>query len=252
MGAEVLQHTWEQNHARQLNWAIDNARIFGNWLLRLDADEYVTPDLAREIANRLPTVEENVSGIYLNRHVHFLGCWLRWGGMQPMWILRMWRRGRARCESRWMDEHMRLLQGETIRFSGNLVDENLNDLTWWIAKHNGYARREAADLLNMKHRFAQPDDLGTGTHLEQTKIKRRLKENVYSRLPLFLRSTAYFFYRYLFRLGFLDGVPGLVWHVLQSLWYRFLVDANIYEIERKAKRENLKIAELIERDWQLK
>jgi glycosyltransferase involved in cell wall biosynthesis len=252
MGADVIQHAWEHNHSRQLNWAIDSARISGKWVLRLDADEYVTPDLAREIAARLPAVSENVSGIYLNRRVHFLGRWLRWGDVHPMWILRIWRHGRARCESRWMDEHMRVLQGETIRFNGDIVDENLNDLTWWTAKHNGYARREAADLLNIKHGFTQSDGLGAEAGMEQARTKRRLKEGLYSPLPLFLRPMAYFLYRYLFRLGFLDGVPGLVWHVLQSFWYRFLVDANIYEIERRAKRENVEIAELIKRDWQLK
>jgi len=251
MGALVLQHEWENNHSRQLNWGIDSHQITGTWVMRLDADEYVTPDLAREIAARLPAVGDNVSGIYLNRRVHFLGRRLRWGGMQPMWILRLWRHAHARCESRWMDEHMRVLKGETIRFRGDLVDENLNDLTWWTAKHNGYARREAVDLLNIKHGFAQYDDLGAARP-EQTKVRRRLKDAVYSQLPLFLRPIAYFFYRFFFRLGFLDGVPGLVWHVLQSLWYRFLVDANIYQIERMARRENLEVAKLIERDWQLK
>jgi glycosyltransferase involved in cell wall biosynthesis len=252
LGATVLQNRWENSHARQVNWGLDHGPIAGQWVMRLDADEYVAPELAREIADRLPRVGEQVSGIYVKRRTHFLGRWIRWGGVYPMWVLRLWRNGQARSETRWMDEHMRVLQGETLRFDADIVDENLNDLTWWISKHNGYARREAADLLNIKYGFSQFEGLGAGRPLEQSKIKRRLKESVYSRLPLFLRPTLYFLYRYLFRLGFIDGVPGLIWHVLQGLWYRFLVDAKIFEIESRAKQENRTVAELIERDWQLK
>jgi glycosyltransferase involved in cell wall biosynthesis len=252
LGAIVLQNRWENSHARQVNWGLDHGPIAGQWVMRLDADEYVTPELALEIAGRLPRVGEKVSGIYVKRRTHFLGRWIRWGGVYPMWVLRLWRNGQARCETRWMDEHMRVLRGGTLRFDADIVDENLNDLTWWISKHNGYARREAADLLNIKYGFSQFEGLGAGSSLEQSKIKRRLKESVYSRLPLFLRPTLYFLYRYLLRLGFVDGVPGLIWHVLQGLWYRFLVDAKIFEIESRAKQENRTVAELIERDWQLK
>jgi glycosyltransferase involved in cell wall biosynthesis len=252
MGATVLQHEWEHNHARQFNWALDNAPIEGAWVMRLDADEYVTPRLAEEISSRVPGIGHEVSGIYVNRRVHFLGRRLRWGSIHPMWVLRLWRHGRGRVETRWMDEHVRVLNGVTTRFNNEIVDENLNDLTWWIAKHNGYAVREAADLLNIKYKFADYDGIGAGSFLEQTKLKRRLKEKIYSRLPLFLRPATYFFYRYFVRLGFLDGVPGLIWHVLQSFWYRFLVDAKIYEIERKAKQQNTPIAELIKQDWQLR
>ena len=252
MGATVLQHVWEHNHGRQVNWGIDNARIADGWVLRLDADEYVTASLAKEISSRLPEVGAQVSGIFLTIQVHFLGRWLRWGGVYPLRVLRLWRHGKARCETRWMDERMQVLEGNTVHFDCDLVNDNLNYLTWWTAKHNGYARREAAELLNVKYRLATHDGLGSGASLQEVEIKRGLKEGVYSRLPLFVRPAVYFLYRYLFRLGFLDGVPGLVWHVLQGFWYRFLVDAKIYEIERKARREKLSVAELIERDWQLK
>ena len=252
MGAEILQHPWEHNHSRQFNWALENAAIAGDWVMRLDADEYVTPALAREITTRLPRVANAVTGIHFKRRVHFLGRWLRWGSVYPIWVLRLWRAGRARCEIRWMDEHIRILEGESIHFDNDIVDENLNDLAWWTAKHIGYSRREATDLLNIKYHFAEYDGLGADTGVQQTKIRRRLKEKIYSRLPLFFRPFLYFVYRYCFRFGFLDGVPGLVWHVLQGFWYRFIIDANIYEIEQRARQQNRGVAELIERDWQLK
>lgn len=252
LGATVLQNRWENNHARQFNWGLDHAPIAGDWVMRLDADEYVTPELAEEIGRRLAGLPADVSGIYVKRRIHFLGRWIRHGGMYPMWVLRVWRAGRGRCENRWMDEHIRLNEGVSVRFDHDLVDENLNDLSWWTEKHNRYAVREAADLLNMKYQFAAYDDLAALPGVEQSKIKRWIKERVYARLPLFVRPGAYFVYRYFLRLGFLDGRPGLVWHVLQGFWYRFLVDAKVYEAERVSGGRREAVVDLVEKQWGLK
>jgi Glycosyltransferases involved in cell wall biogenesis len=251
LGAAVLVHPWDDNYARQFNWGLDNAFIDSDWIMRLDADEYVMPELADEIRNRLPLLDPDVSGIHIRRRVHFLGRWIRWGGVYPMWVLRLWRRGEGRCETRWMDEHIRVSSGRTIRFNSDIVDANLNDLTWWIEKHNKYATREAVDMLNMKYGITQYDAGAQGL-FSQPKLRRWLKEKLYRRTPLFLRSAAYFFYRYVFRLGFLDGIPGLIWHVHQGLWYRFLVDSKIYEIEAWRKRDNRDIKDLIEQKLGLK
>ena len=252
LGATVLQNRWENNYARQFNWGLDHAPITGQWVMRLDADEYATPELAQEIASRLPTLPAGVNGVYVKRRIHFLGRWIRHGAVYPMWVLRLWRLGYGRCENRWMDEHIRLTGGESLRFAHDLVDENLNDLTWWTDKHNRYAVREAADLLNLKYRFAAFDAIDTMTGGEQSKIKRWLKERVYARLPLFVRPAGYFVYRYFLRLGFLDGAPGLVWHALQGFWYRFLVDAKVYEAERRSGGNRAAVVELVEKEWGLK
>lgn len=252
LGVLVLQNRWENNHARQFNWGLDNAPIAGDWILRLDADEYVTPELAQEFAQRLEQLPADASGVYVRRRIHFLGRWMRHGATYPLWVLRLWRKGQGRCENRWMDEHIQLQQGHGIRFDHDIVDDNLNDLGWWTAKHNNYAVREAADLLNMKYRFMAVDgheQLQTG---EQSAVKRWLKERVYSRMPLFVRPFLYFFYRYFLRLGFLDGREGLVWNVLQGFWYRFLVDAKVYEAERKAKGDPQAIVRIVREDWGLK
>ncbi len=252
LGATVLQNCWENNHARQFNWGLDHAPIAGDWVMRLDADEYVTPELAEEIKRRLSALSADVSGIYFKRRIHFLGRWIRHGGMYPMWVLRLWRTGQGRCENRWMDEHIRLNEGASMRFDHDLVDENLNDLSWWTEKHNRYAVREAADLLNMKYQFAAYDDVASMDGREQSKIKRWIKERIYARLPLFVRPTAYFVYRYFLRLGFLDGIPGVIWHGLQGFWYRFLVDAKVYEAEVKTGRNRQAVMDLIEQEWRLK
>ncbi|MGQ0696837.1 MAG: glycosyltransferase family 2 protein [Panacagrimonas sp.] len=252
LGATVLQNRWEQNYARQFNWGLDHASIEGDWVMRLDADEYATQELALEITQRLATLSAEVSGVYTKRRIHFLGRWIRHGAVYPMWVLRLWRTGRGRCENRWMDEHIRLSEGTSLRFEHDLVDENLNDLTWWTEKHNRYAVREAADLLNMKYGFAAYDDVSTMTAREQSKLKRWIKERVYARLPLFVRPAGYFFYRYFLKLGFLDGVPGLAWHMLQGFWYRFLVDAKIYEAEARTGGDRQRMVELVEGTWGLK
>ena len=247
----MVQHAFV-NQAKQFQWALDHLPITGNWTLRLDADEVIEADLAAEIKARLPTLDRGITGINFKRKHIFMGRWVRHGGRYPLKMLRLWRTGLGRMEDRWMDEHIRLTGGESLRFAHDLVDENLNDLTWWTDKHNRYAVREAADLLNLKYRFADFDALDTMAGREQSKIKRWLKERVYARLPLFVRPAGYFVYRYVLRLGFLDGVPGLAWHGLQGFWYRFLVDAKVYEAERRSGGERDAVVELVEKEWGLK
>ena len=144
-----------------------------------------------------------------------------------------------------MDEHVKLEQGKTITFENDFVDDNLNNLTWWTNKHNNYATREAIDLLNIKYKFSSADGLNANLSEAQDKRKRWLKENLYTRLPLFIRPFLYFIYRYIFKLGFLDGIPGLIWHFLQGFWYRFLVDAKIYQIESLARSRKETISKII-------
>ena len=119
-----------------------------------------------------------------------------------------------------MDEHIVLRQGKVRRVQGDLIHVIPKDLTEWIAKHNWYASRECQDI---KKREAAAKLEG------QAGMTRWLKQNIYLRFPPFYRALLYWFYRYFFRLGFLDGTEGLIYHFLQGFWYRFLVDAKLYE-----------------------
>jgi glycosyltransferase involved in cell wall biosynthesis len=233
-GAQVLHHPF-QNYARQFQWAIDNAPITTDWVMRLDADEVIERDLAEEIIRDLPRLPSDVSGVELNRKTIFQGKFLRFGGRYPMMLLRIWRRGTARIEDRWMDEHMYLTGGRTVAFRGGFADHNLNDLTFFTEKHNGYSGREALDVLNQRmNLFGPPLALAQEATSRQAKIKRFLKESVYNRIPFELSSTAYFLFRYVIQLGFLDGRRGLTYHILQGFWYRFLVGAKLRELEEAA------------------
>jgi glycosyltransferase involved in cell wall biosynthesis len=220
-GATVLNHAFP-NYAAQLNWALDNINTEADWIFRIDADERVSPLLRESFLRTLPTLGQEVAGVLMPVRVSFLGRHLRWGDTYPMWLLRMWRRGKGRCEDTWMDEHMITSPGEVRRLPGDLIHEIPKNLSEWTRKHDWYAERECQNILN---------GLGDQADMSgQARRKRLFKKRVYLRLPLFYRAWLYWFYRYFLRLGFLDGKEGLIYHSLQAFWYRFLVDAKLYEL----------------------
>lgn len=234
---QVFEHPFE-NQAKQLNWAIQNLPIATPWLMRLDADERLTPELAEELKLGLPQTSDDITGYQVKRRVFFMNRWIRHGGYYPTWLLRIWRTGLGTCEQRWMDEHIVLSQGKVANLQHDIIDDNKKDLSFWIDKHNRYADREVKDLLNMG--VEQDDPLLKKGQLSQASQRRWIKKNFYGRSPLFLRAFLYFLMRYTIGLGFLDGREGLIFHFLQGFWYRFLVDAKIYEINRNASLANEK------------
>lgn len=231
-GLDFYQNKWI-SYANQLNWGLQNTGIDTEWSMRMDADEEIMEDLAAEIDEKLPNVKEPVNGIILRRRVYFMGRWIKHGGRYPELLLRIFRTGKASCEMKIMDEHMILSEGTTVEFKHDLIDNNQKDLEWWTAKHNWYSNREVLDhqmtLENAMDESLEQD----GTSSGQAKMKRVVKNSGYYRLPKFFRAHLYFIYRYYIKLGFLDGPEGKIFHFLQAYWYRFLVDAKIYECEKK-------------------
>jgi glycosyltransferase involved in cell wall biosynthesis len=250
LGAEIYQNTFI-NHAVQFQWGLDNCTIPTQWVMKMDADEYVTPELATEIKQKLANIKNEINGIYVKRRVVFLGKWIKNGSYYPTWLLRIWRNKTATVEQRWMDEHIKLEDGKTTNFENDIVDENLNNLAWWTTKHNNYSTKEAIEMLNIEYDICsfngvKPDLKGT-----QEQRKRWLKKK-YSKLPLFARPLIYFLWRYFIKLGFLDGKQGLIWHSLQGLWYRMLVDAKVFEIKRTSRLRNISISEAIDYLYKIK
>ncbi len=232
LGAHVVQHPFV-NYALQFQWALDNLPIDSEWVMRLDADEVLTPELVEEIRRRLPELPPDVTGVNLKRRHIFLGRWIRHGGRYPLTLLRIWRKGAARIEQRWMDEHMVLLHGRAVTFEHDFSDHNLNDLTFFTDKHNKYATREAIDVLMRRYGLGAVDEaLTRESASRQAAGKRWIKERVYNRAPVWLGPLGYFLYRYFIQLGILDGREGLIYHGLQGLWYRFLVGAKVVEFDR--------------------
>ncbi len=232
LGADVVQHPFV-NHALQFQWALNNLPIETEWVMRLDADETLTPELVEEIRQRLPQLPRDVTGVNLKRRHIFLGRWIEHGGRYPLTLLRIWRKGAARIEQRWMDEHMVLLRGRAVTFDHDFSDHNLNDLTFFIDKHNKYATREAIDVLRQRYGLdGGGEALTRESASPQAAAKRWVKERIYNRLPFWLSSLGYFLYRYFIQFGFLDGLEGLVYHFLQGFWYRFLVGAKVLEFDQ--------------------
>jgi glycosyltransferase involved in cell wall biosynthesis len=229
-GASVATHPFE-THARQWQWALDTLAIRSPWVLALDADQRVTPDLRDAVvaALALPPAADPIVGYFVNRRQVFRGRWIRHGGYYPKFLLKLVRRDAVVVDDEdWVDHHFRV-RGRTDRLSGDLIEDNRNEarIAEWVAKHNRYARLQAAEELDRLRTgprrgrfFGNPDERTTW------------RKDVWLRMPLYVRPTAYFVYRYVLRLGFLDGKQGFIFHVLQAFWYRLLVDINREELAR--------------------
>ncbi len=229
---DFYENPWK-DYATQFNWGIQNTDISTEWTMRMDADEELLAGLAQEIEERLPVLSKEVGGVILRRRVYFMGRWIKHGGRYPEKLLRIFRTGSASCEQKIMDEHLVLRQGSTIEFANDLMDNNTKDLDWWTGKHNWYSNREVLDRqMTIEHALQEENLLENGESTKQAKRKRMIKNHGYYSLPKFFRSHLYFVYRYYIRLGFLDGTEGKIFHFLQAYWYRFLVDAKIYECEK--------------------
>lgn len=251
LGANVIQHAWPGNQAEQFNWALDNIKINTKWILRLDADEYLLPELIEEMEQKIPTLQDNITGVVLNRRHIFMGQWMK-RGIYPVKLLRLFRTGKGRSEHRLMDEHIELTEGNSIEFDNDFCDDNLNNLSWFCHKHVNYAIREAAELLDAEYNLSETTDKTPDIHIaSQAQRKRNLKQK-YAQLPLFWRAFAYFLYRYFVKGACLDGKVGFIWTFLQGFWYRILVDAEIFEIKRKCGNDKSKIIKLLQNDYSIK
>lgn len=232
---DFYQNKWV-DYATQLNWGLTQTGIKTEWSMRMDADEELMEDLVMEISEKLEKLSKPINGVVLRRRVIFMGRWIKHGGRYPEMLLRIFRTGKARCEQKIMDEHMVLLEGKSVKFRYDFVDNNQKTLEWWTAKHNWYSNREVLDYQKtLKASFKESlevDERLAG----QAALKRRVKNEGYYKLPKFFRAHLYFFYRYYIKLGFLDGTEGKIFHFLQAYWYRFLVDAKLYECEKKGIR----------------
>ncbi|PKF89112.1 glycosyltransferase family 2 protein [Bacillus sp. BA3] len=243
LGVDLYQNPFT-THAAQKNWGLENTDIRTEWVMSIDADEELTPELATEINERLPQLDQSIVGIELKRRLYFMGRWIKHGGKYPEIHLRIFRNGKAEFEHAIMDEHMVLKEGSRIRFKHDFIDNNTKTLEWWIGKHNWYSNLEVSDYKNKKLAMVGANNSVYKEQIDQnenvvpklfgtnTERKKWLKYIVYYKTPLMIRAHWYFVYRYFFKLGFLDGKQGLIFHFLQGYWYRFLVDAKLFEMEQ--------------------
>lgn len=234
--AKVFQHPFE-TYSRKRNWAQTNLPLANEWVCHIDADERVSPAMVAELQKLFgeKPIDPQIRGLVVRRLIVFEGRHIKHGGIYPSYNCRIFKRQFGRCEDREYDQHF-LVDGETLTLEVDLLEVTATSLFLWTARHNQWAQLESRQLL-LGSREQHPQSLQPklfGTPIER---RRWLRYRLYGNSPLFLRAFLYFISRYLFRGGFLDGIPGLIYHVLHGFWFRFYVDACCYELQKKEKLE---------------
>jgi len=227
LGAQIFVHPFD-GYAKQRNWALEHLPFSNEWILMLDADERVPAALAAEIAGVVRNDGNGYTGFYLTLRLIFLGRWLRYGGLYPTWILRLFKRHHVRFEERPVNEHA-ILRGAAGRLQSPFDHCDNRPLADWIAKHNRYSDLEAEEYLQERLRSGYSAALAPRWWGSQAERKRWIKLRVWNRLPLLARPFLFFCRNYIVKRGFLDGRPGLIYHVLWSFWYPFVVSSKAIE-----------------------
>lgn len=226
-GATVFEYPFD-NYGAQRNRAQAMLPNQLGWVLHLDADERLTPELRDEIPT-LATDHGSFDGFMLRQRTVFMGRWIKHGAHYPSFHLRLFKIERGRCEDRLYDQHF-LVDGKVGRSKHDYIDTIGADLMTWTVRHARWASLEADE-----HERGRRTVEGVVPRLGGTPIERKrwLRVKVLNRSALVGRSFGYWFYRYFLRAGFLDGKEGFIFHFLQGCWYQFLVGATIYEREKQ-------------------
>ena len=227
-GAKVFYRKFD-NFSAQRKYALDELPIEGDWIFVLDADEYLTEELKEEITCILKNTRKN--GFYIKRRFIFMGRWIKYGGYYPVKLLRLFRKGTAKV-IRNINEHIDV-EGQVGELQNDFIDEQLKGLTHWIEKHNRYSTLEALELIDYEKRRKNKIDDSFGKLLGTAPQRKRwIREHIWNPLmPPLIRPFLYFIYRYIFKLGFLDGKEGFIFHFLHALWFHFLIDVKYLEIK---------------------
>jgi glycosyltransferase involved in cell wall biosynthesis len=230
-GCSIFEHPFE-THSRQWAWALANLPLTGQWVLGLDADQRITPELAQEIRSIGNGSFERVDGIFIKRRQIFRGTWIKHGGYYPKYLLKLFRRQAVHIDENDLVDHHFHVNGPVARLRHDLVEANRkeDDIGFWIEKHTRYAKKLAAEELQ-RRRGLRPDSIKPswlGNPDQRTLQMKRL----WLRMPLYVRPFLYFFYRYFLRLGFLDGKEGAIFHFMHAFWFRLLVDIHLHEMLR--------------------
>jgi len=234
-GAKVVVHPFE-SHPKQWNWALRNLPISTEWVLALDADQRVTLELRNEISSFLREKHRanvRLGGCFINRRQIFRGKWIKHGGYYPKYLLKLFRLNEVWVDENDLVDHHFRVRGETTKLEHDMIEDNQNeaDISIWIEKHNRYAALQAQEEFGRKNNGGYKT-LGVSAVDSPDEQVIRIK-NAWSRLPLYFRPFFYFIYRYFFRLGFLDGKEGFIFHFLHAFWYRLLVDIKLDELRQK-------------------
>lgn len=239
-GAKVVQFDFQPGGPRKKNWALEHLPFRNEWILLLDADERITPELETEIRREFASGPK-CDGYYLNRKLIFMGRWLRHGGNYPSWNLRLFKHRLGRYERLATEElqsagdvevheHV-VLDGPAGYLPEPMLHLDYKDLSRWIERHNRYSTWDAKMRLNL---LEGREVSSIPAHLFGTPVERkRWLKKVWVRLPC--RPCLRFLYMYVFRLGFLDGKPGFIYAVLKAT-HEFHISAKMWEMKQRSKK----------------
>lgn len=232
LGAEIYFHPFK-HYADQFNWAIDNTDIDTTWVYRIDADEAMTDELREEVAIECQSHKDDDVTMFLMKHkMYFLDRFLTHGGVYPFIKVTIFKPAFARFEYRAMGEHVVAESGISITLKNDCLHYDCKDLSAFIDKHNKYATREVSDYFSR-----QQSKTDQATLYNQAEKTKKIRDGFYYKLPKFFRAKLYYWYRYYILLGFLDGKPGKIYAFIQAYFYRYSVDAKIYETEINRKAD---------------
>jgi glycosyltransferase involved in cell wall biosynthesis len=233
-GAKVVQFQFNGRWPKKKNWSLENLPFRNEWVLIVDCDERITPELWEEIETAIQ--QADCDGYYLNRKVFFLGQWIRYGGKYPDWNLRLFRHAKGRYENlnteeirntgdNEVHEHV-IIPGKVAYLKNDMLHIDFRDMYHWLERHNRYSNWEARVYLNLLN---GKDDGGTiGANLWGDSVQRkRFLKKIWVRLPFkpLLRFVLFYF----IRLGFLDGKAGYIYGRLLSQ-YEYQIGVKLYEL----------------------
>ena len=216
-------------------WGLDNLPIRNEWVLILEADQVVPPELGQELVRLFGRGQIDEDGFFIRRKQIFRGRWIRFVGYGSKYLLKLLRRSRGRLDEREQDTRV-YVRGRVGRLRHALVEENVkeSEILFYLAKHLRYADAFAREEFERRKGgmawLVRPSLFGTPDQ------RTLWMKAAYYHLPLYLRAALYFGYRYFFRLGILDGKEGAIFHFLQAFWFRLVVDVRLEELMRGQTR----------------
>jgi len=219
MTPHVVQHHFE-SFAQQRIWAQNHPLVQTEWVMHIDADERLSPELSNRI-KMLFQQPITCDGIMFPRKTVFRNRWIRFGGHFPVYQARLFRKHKGLSEKRMYDQHY-MIDGDIVCLHEPLVNIIDSDMREWKRTHKRAAVWEAQEIVFnpsrvMKKRFWK-------NPIEQ---RNWLRYTLYYSSPVFIRAFLYFFIRYILLFGFLDGKQGMIFHYYQGFWYRILVDTHV-------------------------
>lgn len=235
-GANVVQFHFNGRWPKKKNWSLENLPFRNEWVLIVDCDERITPELWEEIATAIQNPE--YEGYYLNRRVFFLGQWIRYGGRYPDWNLRLFKHTKGRYENLGTEEirntgdnevheHV-ILEGKVGYLKNDMLHIDFRDIYQWLHRHNRYSNWEARVYQNLLSGKGDSGTIGANLLGDAVQRKRFLKK-LWVRLPF--KPTLRFLISYVFQLGFLDGKAGYIYARLLSQ-YEYQIGVKLYELQR--------------------